>query len=125
MLEQILGYSAAACIIGAMAGIIEWRRLRSLRKTLMKQNLIYLVSFVNYFDWIEHNYMPSVIASVLGNEDYREFMKKHGIPEKTFSVIMENALVQSNTELRLKTNAVMEDIKAPLSPEINALLEGQ
>ena len=93
------------------------------KSLLMRQNLVYLVAFVNYFEWLSHNYAPGVIATVMADKDYIQYMKKNGLPEAVFSGIIEKALQKSNDELMAKTNEVMEAIKQPLSAEINALLE--
>lgn len=101
------------------------KRAKEERSVLVRQNLVYLIAFVNYFDWLEKNYAPGVIAAVLGDHDYVQYMKKVGLPEKVFSDIVENALQKSNADLIGKTNEVMHAIKQPLSDEINALLENE
>lgn len=101
------------------------KRAKEERSVLVRQNLVYLIAFVNYFDWLEKNYAPGVIAAVLGDADYVQYMKKNGLPEKVFSGIVENALLKSNADLMGKTNEVLHAIKQPLSAEINALLENE
>jgi len=115
--------SALLCMGGGVTFLFFSVRAKRERSLLIRQNLVYLIAFVNYFDWLTKNYAPGVIATVLGDKDYIQYMKKNGLPEAVFSGIVENALQKSNAELMTKTNEVMEAIKQPLSAEINALLE--
>lgn len=101
------------------------KKAKEERSVLIRQNLVYLIAFVNYFDWLEKNYAPSIIAAVMGDADYVQYMKKNGLPEKVFSGIVESALQKSNADLIAKTNEVLNAIKLPLSAEINALLENE
>lgn len=115
--------SAILCMIGGVVFLVVSVKLRLDRSILIRQNLVYLVAFVNYFDWLTKNYTPGVVATLMADKDYIQYMKKNGLPEAVFSGIVENALQKSNAELMAKTNEVMEAIKQPLSAEINALLE--
>lgn len=112
-----------------MALMLYWwiviKKAKEERSVLIRQNLVYLIAFVNYFDWLEKNYAPSIIAAVMGDADYVQYMKKNGLPEKVFSGIVESALQKSNADLIAKTNEVLNAIKLPLSAEINALLENE
>ena len=101
------------------------KKAKEERSVLIRQNLVYLIAFVNYFEWLKNNYAASVIADVLSNADYVQYMKKNGLPEKLFSGIVENALGKSNANLMAKTQEVMQAIKLPLSAEINSLLENK
>ena len=124
---MITGIVVTVIINGALA-LFWWiliKKAKEERSVLIRQNLVYLIAFVNYFDWLEKNYASGVIAAVMGDNDYVQYMKKNGLPEKAFSGIVENALQKSNAELINKTNEVMVAIKTPLSAEINALLENE
>ena len=117
--------AALLCSVASIGFLYLGYRANQERSILVRQNLVYLIAFVNYFDWLEKNYAPSVIATVMGDPDYVQYVKKNGLPEKVFSGIVENALKKSNAELINKTNEVMTAIKTPLSAEINALLENE
>lgn len=101
------------------------KKAKEERSVLVRQNLVYLIAFVNYFEWLDKNYTASVVATLFSDDSYIEYMKKNGLPEKLFSGIVEGAIEKSNISLKLKTQEVLEAIKQPLAPEINALLEDE
>lgn len=122
-MDWFIAGGALLCMAGgATFAFLSVKTVRD-RSLLIRQNLVYLIAFVNYFDWLKSNYAPGIIGTVLADKDYIQYMKKNGLPEAVFSGIVENALQKSNAELLAKTNEVMEAIKQPLSAEINALLE--
>lgn len=122
-MEWFFSIGAVLCILGGIVFAVLSAKAKRDTSILMRQNLVYLVAFVNYFEWLSHNYAPGVVATVMADKDYIQYMKKNGLPEAVFSGIIEKALQKSNAELMTKTNEVMEAIKQPLSAEINALLE--
>ena len=122
-MEWFFSIGAVLCILGGIVFAVLSVKGKHDTSILIRQNLVYLVAFVNYFEWLSHNYAPGVVATVMADKDYIQYMKKNGLPEAVFSGIIEKALQKSNAELMTKTNEVMEAIKQPLSAEINALLE--
>ena len=122
-MEWFFFFFAVLCILGGIVFAVLSVKAKHDTSILIRQNLVYLVAFVNYFEWLSHNYAPGVVATVMADKDYIQYMKKNGLPEAVFSGIIEKALQKSNAELMTKTNEVMEAIKQPLSAEINALLE--
>ena len=113
-------------VLATVAGIAFFvlsLKAKQERSILIRQNLVYLVAFVNYFDWLSKNYAPGIIAAVLSDKDYIQYMKKNGLPEAVFSGIVEKALQKSNNDLIARTDEILEAIKQPLSAEIDALLE--
>ena len=122
-MEWFFSIGAVLCILGGIVFAVLSVKAKHDTSILIRQNLVYLVAFVNYFEWLSHIYAPGVVATVMADKDYIQYMKKNGLPEAVFSGIIEKALQKSNAELMTKTNEVMEAIKQPLSAEINALLE--
>lgn len=102
----------------------KYKKAEETRMLLIKQNLIYLVSFTNYFEWVSSSFKPELLKVIAADVPLLEFFKQSGTSIKEFMSKAEGPATTMNALMLEKNNLCLADIKMPLAKEIEQLIGG-
>lgn len=124
MITYIVGGIAVLFYLGSMLWMFrKYREMLSIKNTLIKQNLVYLISFTNYFDWITNHFKTNADQILASDPELQEFLKKAGMGYKSLSEKLERPITSITNQVIGKGAECLEDIKKPLEREITQALD--
>jgi hypothetical protein len=111
-------------IFFVIASILFYDKLRRNRaqQQLVKQNLIYLVAFVNLLTWLKDSYKSDMMKLISNDPELLEFLTTSGTSVKLFLEKIDRPVTIMHNTLSMRGEEVLDDLKKPLQKEINDLL---
>ena len=110
-------------IAGNLGAFIYCRRVLSEKKLMIKQNLVYLISFTNYFLWIDKAFKDNMLQVVSTDPELIEFFNKAGVSIPVFIERFDRTANVMHNQLRAKSAECLNDIKVPLDKEVAHLID--
>ena len=101
----------------------KYRKANYTKNLLIKQNLVYLVTFTNYFEWVSSSFKDNLVKVVAQDPELLEFFKVSGTSITLFLKKFEHPAVTVHKQMIEQSNAVLNDIKKPLAKEITELID--